>query len=201
MGLSVNDVYLGLPDQSLTTGAVQTAEPLTGMTNGAVTLDARTALASAAWGTGSGYVSEAGVTLSQNKSTSKLRDWSRSGVRTLLDSFDGTVRYAELQTDEETMSRMVGEDNVTATDATQTHGKQLKVGIGPNLPPARAWVFSMKDEDRRMRIYIPNGTVTAVADTTFVANNGVMWDFTIDCNDDGTGHCIYLLTDDGVVSA
>lgn len=201
MPLNTSAVYVGRPDQSLTTGAVQSATPLTGLTAGQVTIDARAALDATAWGNGGGYVSQNGLTLSQNRSTTKLKDWGLNGVRTLLEDFTGSVRFGMLQTDETSMKWMVGDANVTTKAATQTAGTQLTVAIGAQLPPARAWVFSMKDEDRRMRIYIPNGTITAVADVNFVSNDGVIWDMTIECDDDGTGHCIYILTDDGVISA
>lgn len=193
MGTNVNNVFIGAPLQSLTTGAVQTAPVGT-----AAPTDARVALPSA-WGEGAGYVSQDGVTMSQSRSTTTLKDWGLNSVRTLLDDFTNTVQYSELETSYETMVRMVGEDNVTRTAANATHGEQLNVAIGPILAPARAWVFSMKDEDRRLRIYIPNGQVTEVGDTNFVANDGVKWNFTITCNDDGTGHTIYILTDNGEV--
>lgn len=195
MGTDVNKVYVGAPSQSLTTGAVQTAPVGT-----AAPTDARAALPSA-WGNGSGYVSQDGVTLAQDKSTETLKDWGLNAVRTLLTDFTGTVQFAEMETSAEVMQRIFGEDNVTVTPATTTHGEQLKVAIGPDLPPAQAWCFSMKDEDRRMRIYIPNGQITAVDNVTFVPNSGVVWPVTITCNDDGTGHCIYIYTDDGVTSA
>ena len=195
MGTDVNKVYVGAPLQSMTTGAVQTADVGT-----AAPTDARTALPNA-WGDGSGYVSQDGVTLSQNRSTETIKDWGLNSVRTLLTDFTGTIQYAELETNQESMERMVGAANVTVTAANTTHGEQLKVAIGPELPPARAWCFSMKDEERRMRIFIPNGQVTAVADSQFIPNAGVVWPFTITYNDDGTGHCIYIFTDDGVTSA
>lgn len=202
MPLNTAAVFVGRPDQSLTTGAVQSATPLTGMTNGAVSIDARTALATKDWGNGGGYVSQNGVTLSQNRSTTKLKDWGLNGVRTLLEDFTGSIRFGMLQTDEPSMKWMVGDSNVTTKAATATAGNQLAVAIGAELPPARAFCFSMKDEDRRMRIYIPKGTITSVADVNFVSNDGVIWDMTIECDDDGTGHCIYILTDDGqIVSA
>lgn len=199
--LNVAELYVGKPDQSLTTGAVQAAAPMTGMSNGAVTIDARTALDAAVWGNGAGYVSEDGVTLSQQRSTKDLPDWGKVAVRTLLDSWDGTIHFRMLSTSRLTMEWLAGEDNVAWTAATQTAGNQMKVGLGAALPPAHAWVFSMKDEDRRMRIYVPNGVVSEVGDTNFTASDGVMWDLTIKCNDDGTGHAIYILTDDGMLTA
>lgn len=195
MGTDVKKVYVGAPYQNLTVGAVQTAPVGT-----ACPASARAAL-SADWDNGTGYVSQDGVTLAQDRSTETLKDWGLNAVRTLLTDFTGTVQFAEMETSYETMCRMVGDGNVTLTPADAANGEQLLVAIGPEMPPARAWCFSMKDEDRRMRIFIPNGQITAVDNTTFVKNSGVVWPFTITCNDDGTGHCIYILTDDGAIVA
>ena len=198
MALDQDAIYLGVPDQ-LTTGAVSTADPkaipVKDINDG--TFTARTVL-DEKW-TASGYITDAGITLSQSRSTSSLKDWSGAAVRTLLDEFTGTISYAEMQTDKVTMERMVGAGNVKFFEANSEHGDQMAVGIGPELPPSRSFTFSMKDGDRRMRIYVPNGQVTSVADAAFVNNAAVAWNFTVSCSDDGTGHSIYILTDDGQV--
>ena len=193
MAVDNKNVYIGKPEQSVT-GAVATAAAGT-----AVPANAKIALSSA-W-TASGYVSEDGVTFSQDRSTTNIKDWSGANIRTLLDEFTGTIQYAEAETTYETMCRMVGSANVTYTAATTEHGAQMKVGFGPDLPPAQAFCFSMKDEDRRMRLVVPNGQVTAVDSVSFTRNDIVKWSFTITANDDGTGHSMYLLTDDGEVVA
>lgn len=192
MAVDNKNVYIGKPEQSVT-GAVATAAA-----NTAVPADAKVALDTSVW-TASGYVSEDGVTFSQDRSTTNIKDWSGANIRTLLDEFTGTIQYAEAETTYETMCRMVGAANVTKTDATTEHGTQLKVGFGPDLPPAQAFCFSMKDEDRRMRLVVPNGQVTAVDSVSFTRNDIVKWSFTITANDDGSGHSIWLLSDDGVV--
>ena len=189
MANNTEEVYLGKP----VTGAVQTAPVgTTGPT------DAGTELPSASWDA-SGFVDENGVTLSQTRNTNDLKAWGGSTVRTMLNEFDGTVQYSEMQTDEVVMKRMVGADKVTITAATSGHGKQMKVSLGSDLPDPIAWVFSMKDGDKRVRIYIPKGQLTEVGDTNFVHNGAIKWDFTIKALDDGTGNSIYIFTDDGKV--
>lgn len=189
MAVDNKNVFIGKPEQSVT-GAVATAAVGT-----ACPSDAKVQLGSA-W-TASGYVSEDGVSFSQDRSTTQIKDWSGANIRTLLDEFTGTIQYAEAETTYETMCRMVGASNVTKTVATTQHGTQLKVAFGPELPPAQAFCFSMKDEDRRMRLFVPNGQVTAVDSVSFVRNDVVKWNFTITANADSSGNSIYLLTDDG----
>ena len=183
-------VYLGKP----VSGAVQTAPVGT-----TAPTDATTELTG--WDE-SGFVNSSGVTMSQSRSTSDLTSWGGTTVRSMLDSFDATVKYAEMETDPVVMKRMVGEENVVVVDATADHGQRMKVSLGSDLPEPVAWVFNMKDGDRRMRIYIPNGQLTEIGDTNFVHNDAVQWEFTIKALDDGTGKCIYIFTDDGqVISA
>lgn len=189
MAVNSQKTFAGKPEQSVT-GAVATAPLGTTMPT-----TAGEALG-AAW-TASGYVTEDGLSFSQDRSTTKIKDWSGSTIRSLLDEFSPTVQYSEAETSYETMCRMVGPENVTKVNATTGHGEQLKVSFGPNLPPAQAFCFSMKDEDRRMRLLVPNGQITAVDSVSFVRNDIVKWSFTLEANDDGTGHSMYLLTDDG----
>lgn len=188
MANDAKNVYVGKP----VTGAVATAAVgTTAPTSAGATLGD-------AW-TATGFVDQNGVTLSQNRSTTDLKAWGGTTVRTLLDEFTGTVKYAEMETTYETMCRMVGPSNVQKTVADDSHGMQLKVSLKAELPEPCAWCFSMKDGDRRLRIYIPNGQLTEVSDTTFVHNDAVKWDFTIKANDDGNGNTIIILTDDGQV--
>ena len=189
MAVNSQNVYVGKPDQA-TTGAVATAAV------GTTAPTTASEVLPAAW-THTGYVGEDGLTVTLDRSTTELKDWAGSNVRVLLDEFKSTVQYTEMETSYESMCRMVGEDNVTKTDATSSAGTKMKVSFGPTLPPARAFCFSMKDEDRRIRVYIPNGQLTEVDNVSFVRNEAVKWTFTIEANDDGTGHSIYLLTDDG----
>ena len=188
MANDAKNVYVGKP----VTGAVATAAV------GTTAPTSAGAQLSADW-TASGFVDEGGVTLSQSRSTTDLKAWGGTTVRTLLDEFTGTIKYSEMETTYETMCRMVGPENVVKTDADTTHGLQMKVSLKAELPDPKAWCFSMKDGDRRLRIYIPNGQLTEVDDTTFVHNGAVKWGFTIKANDDGNGNTIIILTDDGQV--
>lgn len=194
-GLNSNQVYLPTPDQSQTTGAVAVAN--VGVT---APTDARAALPSENWSTG-GYIDENGLSLSINKSVTALKDWSQSVVRKMLTDYDGTASCAFLQMDQFAAERLFGASNVTVTAANTTHGEQMKIGIGADLPPIQAFCFSMKDGNARIRVFIPKGQITEIGDVSFVPGSGNVWPATIATYDDGTGHSIYVFFDDGVVSA
>jgi len=195
MALNINETFIGAPVQEVS-GAVHTAAVGT-----TAPTDATSTLGSS-W-TDSGYVDENGVSFSQDRSTTNIKDWSGATIRTLLDEFNGTVQYTEAQTNYETMCRMVGASNVTKTDATTGHGTQLKVQIGAEMPPALAWCFDMADKRSdtvtgRLRLYIPSGQVTSVDSVSFVSDDIVKWSFTITANKTEGEEPIVLFTDDGV---
>lgn len=192
MALDATKVYAPTPDQSPTTGAVAVAD--VGVTP---PTDARTALGSA-WDDG-GYVDENGISLAVTRNTTPIRDWSKSVVRNLLTEYNGAVNCNFLQVDEFSAKRMFGEDNVTVTAATSAHGVQMKVEIGSQLPPIEAFCFSMKDGDARVRAFIPRGQFTDVNQIDFKPDAGNVIGGTIATYDDGTGHSIYVMYDDGVV--
>ena len=193
-GVSAAQVYAPSPDQSTTTGAVAIAPVgTTAPTN------ARTALPNT-WVSG-GYVSEDGLSMSTSRSVEAVRDWSKANVRNLLSEFTGELSFAFLQIDEFAAKRAFGSTNVTTTAATTTAGNQLSVAIGANLPPVEAWVFSMKDEGRRVRVYVPRGQITELEDVSFKPDEAQTIGVTLSCYDDGTGNSIYVMWDDGQMTA
>lgn len=193
MALKANHVYAPAPDQS-TTGAVFVAA--VGVT---APTDAKTALG-ASWSDG-GYVDENGISITVNRSTTPIRDWSKGAVRNILSEFSGSIALNFLQVDEFSAQRVFGSSNVTKTAATTTKGELIKVSIGAELPPVEAWCFNMKDGDARIRVFIPRGQITDVSQMDYKPDTGHVIGGTLQCYDDGTGHSIYVFYDDGTVVA
>lgn len=198
MGINAKEVFIGLADQSTTTGALCRGNVIAGAS---VPADIDAAITAISGFTSSGYVSEDGATLTTDISTTDLKEWNKNTVRRLLDSFDGTVSLTLIQLDEEGAKQCFGEDNVTVTAATSTKGTRMKIAIGASLPEPQAWALRMKDGDARMLVLIPSGQVTSGVEITFVANDAIKLPVTISANDDGTGHSMYIFTDDGIVAA
>lgn len=196
MGINAKEVLIGLADQSATTGALARGAVLT-----TVPADIDAALAAISGFASSGYISEDGATLTTDISTTDLKEWNKNTVRRLLDSFDGTVSLTLIQLDEEGAKQCFGDDSVTVTAADATHGKRMKIALGASLPEPQSWALRMKDGDARILVLVPNGQVTSGVEITFVANDAIKLPVTISANDDGTGHSIYIFTDDGVIAA
>ena len=189
MSLSTAHVLVGTPDQA-TTGAIASAPYGTTLPT-----DVSTALDNA-FGA-SGYVTEDGLSLSPEYSTSEIKDWSGATVRTILESFDGTIEFGLLQFDYASCCQAFGEDYVTQVAATTTHGEQLTIELGNHLPEVKSWVFSMKDGDARIRVVVPKGQVTSIEEISFTSSDAISLGITLSCYDDGTGNSIYIYTDDG----
>lgn len=192
MALNAKKVYAPAPNQSATTGAVAVAPVGTTMPT-----DAKSELASA-WDD-SGYISEDGISVTVTRSTTPIRDWSKNAVRNLLTEYAGSISLAFLQVDEFAAERMFGASNVTVTAATSSAGEQIKISIGAELPPIEAWCFSMKDGNARIRVLVPQGQITDVNQIDFKPDAGNVIGGTLATYDDGTGHSIYFIYDDGTV--
>ena len=190
-GINSAQVYLPSPDQTASVGAV-----FVGAIGSTAPTDARTALDGTF--TSGGYISESGVSLNVSRSTESIKDWSLATVRKAITDFDGTLSFEFLQIDQFAATEILGAANIATAAATQTSGSALTMKIGPQLPTAKAWAFNMKDGERRIRIYVPNGQITEIpSDVTFVPNAANIWPVTLSCYDDGTGHSIYVFYDDG----
>ena len=192
------DVRVGAPDQKVT-GAIKhaplgTAIPtLADITKAAVTLNQAFE--------GDEYVSQDGLTLAPSMSTTEIKDWSGATVRKVLESFDGTLSWTMISTNEGALSIAFGTDHVTSAAATVQHGAQVQAALGAYLPEEQTWVFLMKDGDARIVIAVPDGQITEVGEVTFASNAAVGWQVTLSCYPDTDGNCIYIMTDDGVVTA
>lgn len=194
---NTSDVRIGAPEQE-TTGAIlhapvgTTLPTLSSISSSGVTLDGAF--------TGNEYVSEDGLTLSPDMSTTDIKDWSGATVRKVLESFDGTLSWTMISTNKNAMEVAFGSNHVTSNAATATHGTQVQAELGAHIPDPQSWVFLMKDGNARIVIVVPKGQITEVGEVTFAANEAVGWEVTLSCYPDSNGECIYIMTDDGVVS-
>lgn len=191
-GVNAQHVLVGTPDQ-LATGAILSAVLGTPLP---ATIDDEL---NTAFGD-SGYVSSDGLALTPDISTSDINDWSGALVRRVLETFNGTIGWSYIETDERSLKNAFGDENVTVTPATAAHGTQIKVAVGGRLPKRKSWVFRMKDGDARIEILAPDAQVTSLDEIDFTATDPVSWPITLSCYPDAAGNCLYIMTDDGVVA-
>lgn len=192
MAVDASKVLVGALDQA-TTGAVLDAPVGT-----ALPTDLNSALNAAF--KDSGYISSDGISMSTDYSTKDITEANGAAVRKLLEKFDGTIKYTELEMSERSATRAFGKESVTATAATTAHGNQLKIAIGARLPEVRSWVFKMKDGAAKMMIIVPRGQAIPPSDTNFQSSDAISLAIEMQCQPDAQGNSIYILTDDGVVT-
>ena len=85
-----------------------------------------------------------------------------------------------MDTTEETLKTLFGDENVVVADATNEHGKLISIEIGPDtMPDAEAFLFLMKDGDDMIMVGTTRAHVTAVDDISFAPNSAITWNATI----------------------
>jgi hypothetical protein len=195
-GIDSNKVYLPGPDQSPTTGALQLGD-----VGAEAPTDARTALDSTTWTESVGYIGEDGITVSGLVAAGDaIRDWARKKIRTTAGDADPSITAPAIQVDKTLAELLVGSGNVTVTAATTEHGEIIQIAFDGNPGPSRALCVSMKDGNRRVRVYAPSVQVTSLDDVSFVPSSANTFSLTFSLNADSSGHYVYFLYDDGVVA-
>lgn len=133
-----------------------------------------------------GDVTADGITVATDKSITNIRNWANVIKRTILTEHTETVQVPVMDTTEESLKTVLGEDNVTVTAAVGTHGKAIACNLSAaDLPDAEAYLFVMKDGDDTMAVGMSQGQVTALESITFAPAGTINWTPTITAQDDG----------------
>jgi hypothetical protein len=148
-----------------------------------------------------GYISEDGLSLTQDVSWEKIKEWGGNTIRRILSDFTGTFSWTFLETNDRTAKAVFGEANVTATAATATTGSLLKIIGNAEQAEPRSWVFRMKDGVRKIMIVVPDGQITDRGDISYTRTGAVTYPVTLEASPDSAGNSFYIYTDDGVFSA
>jgi hypothetical protein len=191
MSVIASNVLTGAPDQ-LTTGPILSAPRGTALPTAVDdTLDPAFE--------DSGYISEDGLTLTPERSTEQVRDWSGSVVRELLTEFAAKLAWAHLETNEQSLKNYLGDDNVTVTAADAENGKRITALLRSTELPRKPWVFKIKDGDSRVLIVVPDGQVSETGEVAFVKSGAITWPVTLSTYPDSAGVNVYIYLDDGTV--
>lgn len=142
-----------------------------------------------------GDVSDAGITLAFNKSTTNLRNWANAVKRVIMTEHDETIQAPIMDTTTEALKAVVGSANVEETAATREHGTITKVNLSDGaLPPEEAFLWLMKDGDDMIAIGCEYGQVSAVDNVSFAPGAAINWTPTITAMGDKG---FQLIMDDG----
>lgn len=193
MALNAAHVLVGTADQTNVTGAIHYGDTITEIPDTFAKADT---LFSTLAGEGT-YVSDEGMTMETDTSTEDIREWNHAVVRRVLDSNDVSFTFSLIQMDAAGLKLAIGEEYVTETPATTTHGAQTFVKMGMHLAPVRSWCIALKDGDTRVLIVVPKGQITTLDSISFNATEAVALPVTLSCYDDGTGNTCRIFIDDG----
>lgn len=191
MSVNASQVLTGAPDQ-LTTGPILSAPRGTALpTSITSTLDPAFK--------DSGYISEDGLTLTPERSTETVKDWSGAVVRELLTEFSAKLAWAHLETNETSLKNYLGDDNVSVTAATPTEGKRITALLRGTEMPRKSWTYKVKDGDARVLIVVPDGQVSETGEVAFVKSGALTWPVTMATYPDAAGVNVYIYLDDGQI--
>lgn len=196
MGIDIANVFMPEPVQDAVTGAIQVADLGTEKPT-----SARTPL-TGKWKDGIGYVGTDGITLSGLIAAGDVvREWGKAPIRVAKGEAEPKITLPVIQLDEKFLKLLLGDDNVTVTDATADAGQVLVAGFDGKSSKAKAYCFSMKDENRRVRVFAPNAQITEIDDVKMVPDEVTTMSATLSLNADAAGKFVYFIFDNGVVKS
>lgn len=141
-----------------------------------------------------GDITEDGIVLATDKNTENLKNWAKVIKRVIMTDHTETIQAPIMDTTEESLKVVVGEDNVQVTAANAQHGKIVKANLSDgNLPKPEAFLFLMKDGDDMIAIGAEKAQISAVDNVSFAPNASINWGVTITAMEAG----FQLIMDDG----
>lgn len=128
-----------------------------------------------------GAITADGITWATGKDSEPLRNWAKETERLTASDEGGTVVAPLMYTNEDTLKAIFGSDNVTVTDADNTHGNLVSVTVAPGVSASpKAFLFLMKDGDDTMLVGTSKGIVREVGDISFSPTEAIVWEATIE---------------------
>lgn len=138
-----------------------------------------------------GYVSDDGLTNNNAPATDTVKAWGGDTVLTLQTDRPDTFAFTMLETKEDVLKTIYGDDNVTV----DSNGN-IEVKATAEALTGYAWVIDMVlTGDRAKRIVIPNGTVSDLGEITYKDDEAIGYAVTITDVPDSNGvyHYEYIV--------
>ncbi|MFI9506957.1 hypothetical protein [Nocardia sp. NPDC052566] len=149
-----------------------------------------------------GYVSEDGIESKGERKIEQIKDWNADIIANLQTEHSvrfGLTLYAVW--DEDVLKEVFGDTNITTTAASASSGKLYTVKETGTVLPRRAWVFDMLNESKKLRIVLPNASISQVQERKFVSNELAGFTITVEAFKDDAGVKAYRYLDDGIKTA
>ena len=127
-----------------------------------------------------GFISEDGMELQLSRDVEDIKDWSNTIRRTVLTDHDEKASGSCISTTAAALAELFGSSNVTISGSTITVDLSAT-----ELPPAKAYLFVMKDGDDLMCFGCSNGQISVADNVSFTAGDGIEWPFEITAQSGG----------------
>lgn len=137
-----------------------------------------------------GYASEDGVVQTIDANSESIVAWGGDEVRKVQTTHSVTYSVTLIETTEETLAEVYGDDNVSAV------GGLITVHIVSEELPRRAYVFDMRDGDYDIRIVLPNAQALLDGDVSYVDGSALGYPLTITAYPDEDGIKAYIYVED-----
>lgn len=122
-----------------------------------------------------GFISEDGLTETNEKSSDKIKAWGGRIVKNLQTDSSASFSFSFIESSNADVLRAIcGEDNVTVS------GSSITAKFALEQLPARVWNFDVRDGDKRVRVSVPNGQITELGDVTYGDEDVIAYEVTVD---------------------
>lgn len=129
----------------------------------------------------SGFISEDGVSESNENDTEKIKAWGGDTVRVVQTDHTVTYTLTFLESSPRILRAIYGEENVT------DDGTVLVARLNAKVLEHRSWAFVMKDGDKRIRIFVPDGQIISRGEVTYTHSGAIQYEATIEAFPDANG--------------
>ncbi len=121
-----------------------------------------------------GFISEDGVVFSRSEDSNSFRDWEGTEVESEQSNFSETMKMKFIETNEQTMKIVWGDDNVKVDE--QSNLAVIHKGC---VEEERAVVIDTRMKKRRQRRHcVPRAKLSSVGDVTYNRSNLVGYEVT-----------------------
>jgi hypothetical protein len=139
-----------------------------------------------------GYVADDGLRPSGERTSTDIYDWGGDLIYSPQENHSTVFQFKLVAAfDADVLSEVFGSSQVTTVGSLTTvveNGEPLDI---------HPWCFEMRDNNKRVRITVPNGQLTGISEDPFVRNALQAFDCTLTCYKDENGNKAYRYYDDG----
>ena len=148
---------------------------------------------------GLGYIGEDGLSETVDRSIDKKKAWGGDVVKIVQTDFGAQIKLTLIETlNSDVLKAVYGDSNVSTTAATASKGEEHKVKVNSSTLPKKSWVFEVRDDPAKVRIYVPIGQVVEIGEVSYTESDLTGYEITIEAFPDANGDSFLKYVNNGV---